>query len=204
MNRHRRRKNRYIIDATENGKDGKNLKINFSTPLPNGGFEDSEDVWTYNNNFISLSGDSAKESGGSTTIEIKRKNPYFNWNWVDTADGSNSYMRLSLSCWVKTSYGTLHGPAITSNTFEANKGDKVSLYYYAKNTGDKYDVYGYVKRYRKPVQSNSFLSQRGDQSTAGRRFSKEITLPNSKNFVFEFLCGSQDGTAEIYKFGIAY
>ena len=122
------------IDSTENGADGKNLKINFATPLPNGGFEDSDQSWTYNNNFISLSGDSAKQSGGSTTVEVKKKNPYSNWDWVDTADGSSSYMRMYLSCWLKTPYGTIHGPSITSKSFEAATGDKVSLYYYAKNT----------------------------------------------------------------------
>lgn len=184
------------IDETLNGVDGKDLKILFATPLPNGGFEDGSDNWTYTNSIISLSGDSGKTSG-STTTEVKTKNPYFNWNWVEPSDGSSSYMRLYISAWLTKPYGTLHGPKITSKAFAASNGEYVSLNYYAKNTGDKFDVYGYITDTVTGAKQQLFY-QRGDETDGWQKISTKITLPNSSNFVFEFLCGSQDGTGGQY------
>ncbi len=181
------------IDGVENGKNGKNLKIQFATPLPNGGFEEGTEKWKFTNQFIALQGDSQQKGSGSTSIEVKKKAPYFNWNWVETVDGSASYMRLYLDCWIKDSYGALHGPKITSTEFEANTGDSVSLYYYAKNTGDKYDVYGYVADSVTGARQQLFY-ERGDETNGWQAVTRKITLPGSKNLVFEFLCGSQDGT----------
>ncbi|MEA4920341.1 MAG: immunoglobulin-like domain-containing protein [Clostridiaceae bacterium] len=188
------------IDSSLNGENGNDLKILFFTELANGGFEDGTENWAKTNSVIRLSGDSTVNTSwgnASTTIEATRKNPYFNWNWVDTVDGSSSYMRLYLSTWINDSYGTLHGPKITSTAFSASNGDSVSLYYYAKNTGDKYDVYGYLKDTVTGKQQQLFF-QRGDQTDGWQAVSAKITLPDSDNFVFEFLCGSQDGTGGRY------
>ena len=185
------------IDGTLNGENGKDLKILFSAELPNGGFEAGSSNWTDTNSVVGLPGDSTASGTPATTIEVKTYNPYYNYNWVNTADGSTSYMRLYLSTWVNDAFGTLHGPKITSKAFSASQGDHVSLYYYAKNTGDKYDVYGYVKDTATGRQQQLFY-QRGDQTDGWQTVSSEITLPDSDSFVFEFLCGSQDGTGGRY------
>ncbi len=188
------------IDETLNGENGKDLKILFSTPLPNGGFEAGENNWTFYNDFIRLSGDSNTTTGwlwsssqNYTTIEVKTKNPYFNYNWVDPPDGSSSYMYMKINALIEARYGTLHGPKITSNPFQANNGDYVSLNYYAKNTGDKYDVYGYIKDTSTGARQQLFY-QRGDETNGWQEVNAKINLPSSSNFVFEFICGSQDGT----------
>ena len=188
------------IDETLNGEDGKDLKILLSTPLPNGGFESGEDNWTFYNDFVKLSGDSNtttswlwSSSSNYTRVSVKTENPYYNYNWVEPPDGSSSYMYMYLSALLDTAYGTMHGPKITSNEFEANKGDSVSLNYYAKNTGDKYDVYGYIRDTSTGATQQLFY-QRGDETNGWQEVTAEITLPSSDNFVFEFICGSQDGT----------
>lgn len=185
------------VDGTLNGQNGKDLKILLSAELPNGGFEAGTSNWIQDNSITRLSGDSTTSSTPSTTIEVKARNPYFNWNWVEPIDKSSSYMRLYLSTWINNPYGTLHGPKITSNTFSACKGDHVSLYYYAKNTGDKYDVYGYLTDTATGRKQQLFY-ERGDETDGWQTVSAEITLPDSDSFVFEFLCGSQDGTGGRY------
>ena len=182
------------IDATYNGTDGKGLKINFSTPLPNGGFEEGYTTWSFHDSRYNMSGDSGKTAG----TKYGFMNLFTAYERYDTtvktyggAEGSK-YLYLSISG-ITDPKGTQHGPWVESAAFSAKKGDSISLYFSAKNTGDKYDVYGYLVDKSTNAKQLLFY-ERGDSTGGWKQVTSAITLPSSDNFAFQFICGSQDGT----------
>ncbi len=192
------------VDAQLDGKAGRDLMIRFSTPLPNGGFENDFLQWEKKNQAIRLPGDAWWQSHftfwgktyertpkPSTSIEVIRRTVWPPFN--ASPDGSDAYLRMAISGWLDKAYGTLHGPAIVSKPFEAERGDKVSLYFNARDIGDDYDVYGYLRDSVTGATQTLFY-ERGKDTNGWKAAEATINLPSSSNFVFEFLCGSYDRT----------
>ena len=78
------------IDATENGQNGKALKILFSSPLPNAGFEDGTAHWEISSQVY---GDGAENSGDPDPQEINFDNypiSFANDSVYQGKDGNNT------------------------------------------------------------------------------------------------------------------
>ena len=171
------------IDSTNNGQDGKPLRVNFVTPMENAGFENGSSGWTLSNSNYYISGDSIGTTGTYTT-SIEQE-----------ADG-NHYLHMSIRG-TTNSYGTGHGPTATSSYFEASPGDIITFDWKAARTSDYYDVYAYLIN-DATGQKFQILYQRGSSISSWQ--TKQITLTStyltqySDKLKFMFVCGSYDQT----------
>ena len=209
------------IDAINNGKNGNDLVINFASPLENAGFETGDLTgWTafnqnYTQNVQSLNGNNifydftktglgtgngniilGNDRGTNYTVQINTNNVSSGTyslqlqsnGGIDGPSGSNQ----------ASGNGSLHGPYIRSNTFQAFAGDSITLDWSAQNGSDAYEVFGFLVA---AGVDNTFgtgddirtsiFSQRGD--TQGfKQASKTITADG--DYQFEFVTGSYDKT----------
>ncbi len=159
------------VDSYYDGTNGKALRFNFEASFVNGDFSQSINTgWTPTNALYPMSGDTP--SSISTNIGI-----------------SGGMVMMTISGSVTTGYGTAHGPSITSDTFQANAGDAVSVYLQAIKGSDQYDVYGYLKNTSSGALTQLFY-KRGD-SYAG---TVSGTIPSTGTWQFLFICGTYDKT----------
>jgi hypothetical protein len=161
------------IDAVENGQNGQPLKILFSSPLPNAGFEEGESDWTvvdaeYGDNAgeiefdgytVPLATDSAY-SGGTGTVNIQLPDgTTFNGSVADGQgiDGSKALFLQSggsiqrddqdaMAGFKPDGYGSIHGPYATSSVITVEAGDSISLEFKAVGSGDDYEVFGLLRK----------------------------------------------------------
>lgn len=151
------------IDVEENGQDGQPLKILFSIPLPNSGFEDGANSWVIKNeeygdngNEIDLSGfvidlahDSAY-SGGSGTVKVQTNNSVTFSGSIAPGVGVDNSHALYLasngnilrddadpqSGFKPDGYGSIHGPYATSDVITVKQNDALMLDFSADGSGD--------------------------------------------------------------------
>ena len=162
------------IDGTFDGQDGQPLRILFSSPLPNSGFEEGEDNWdirderygdsgtelNLDNLTISLANDS-DYSGGSGTTNTQDPNGAFTYDGsVNSGDGVDGTKALYLGSsggivagdqdpgggFQQDGYGSIHGPYATSEVISVQAGDSISLDFKAVGSGDDYEVFGFLRR----------------------------------------------------------
>ncbi|AZB57764.1 adhesin [Cereibacter sphaeroides] len=170
------------VDATFDGQDGQPLRILFSSPLPNAGFEEGEANWTirdeqYGDNGselnldglqITLANDSAYSGGTGTTNVQASAGMTWDGSVQDGAgvDGSRALYLGSggnivagdqnpAGSYQVNGYGSIHGPYATSSVITVAQGDSISLDFQAVGTSDDYEVFGFLRR----VDANgNFLS----------------------------------------------
>jgi len=154
------------IDSTENGRNGRALKINLSKIL-NAGFETGDMTgWTsYEQEFTGNSygqaipyiyGCSPACTTGTGTLNISAISAMSYTTSIDSATVySGSYsLRLYLSGNITQygggggqqpdGYGSSHGPYVESSSFEAANGDSIYLEWSAQNGGDWYESFGFL------------------------------------------------------------
>ena len=157
------------IDGTRDGSSGR-LRINFVTvaPLENAGFESGDltgwsfdtmgnkmwgQGWTEGPDALGFRADSDPEyddqNSGSGTVEVS----------PDAAYTGNYGLYLSMTGGVASSYGTGHAPSVTSPSFSAESGDRISFWWKASKTTDYYDVFAFV-----------FADSDGDGRMAGETY----------------------------------
>jgi hypothetical protein len=208
------------IDVTENGVNGQSLKILFSSPLTNAGFETGDTTgWTsYQQNYgTSLNGQSIPYvySGGSgtgtVTLGTDSGGTSYNITVQTTEKSSGTYaLRLyssgsitfinpsGLSGQQPDGYGSLHGPYILSSEFTAENGDQLYVDWSAVNGGDWYEVFGYLvgagadSTFGTGDDTRTKLfSQRGDTQAWT---TTNATISSSGTYKFEFVCGTYDAS----------
>ena len=176
------------IDDVENGQNGNALKINFSSPLPNAGFEEGEQNWNVvdaeygdNGDEINLDGytvnlaNDTVYNGGTGTVNIQNPNgTTFNGSVAggQGIDGSKAlYLNSSGSIqrgdqdpagsFQADGYGSIHGPYARSSVISVQDGDSISLEFKAVGSGDDYEVFGLLRK----VDSNgNFISNNIDSN----------------------------------------
>ncbi|MGY0216141.1 VCBS domain-containing protein [Endozoicomonadaceae bacterium StTr2] len=200
------------IDATENGQNGKALKILFSSPLPNSGFENGTADWTIKNERygdngleINLHNYDVPVAGTSTTAQTNVTPTSVNYTGsVEThardGDEGNHSLKLTLSGSVSVGYGSAHGPSATSSVFVVEDGDSLSLDFYAKKGSDDYEVFGLLRKVNpdgtfvdNSLTSNNnivLFAERG-QDTGGYKTVTKTGL-SSGSYRFEFVGGTYD------------
>ncbi len=161
------------IDQTEDGVNGTPLKILFSTPLQNSGFEDGENGWTvvdaeYGDSAdeinldgftIDLATDAIYTGGTGTVNTVANSSVTFNGSIAaGQGIGGTAALSLTSSGNIATEdqnppgggqtdgYGSIHGPYATSSVFTVEDGDSLSLEFKAVGTGDHYEVFGLIRR----------------------------------------------------------
>ncbi|MGE4339029.1 MAG: hypothetical protein AB7E55_24115, partial [Pigmentiphaga sp.] len=72
------------VDTVENGQNGNALKINFSVPLPNAGFEDGDTNWVLSTNYYGQATDGIDLAGRTISIATHES---FRGNLFQDADG---------------------------------------------------------------------------------------------------------------------
>ena len=170
-----------VIDSTENGQNGQPLKINFSSPMANSGFESGTTGWSINESEYRMSGD---------TLSSPTFDAYV------ASSGGNNYLHMYIRGYT-SSYGTGHGPYAISSYFEASPGDTIAFDWKAADSGDDFDVYVYLIN-DNTGSNQQILYQRGDYISSWQ--TKEIYLSSSyltsysDKLKFVFICGSYDAT----------
>lgn len=200
------------IDETENGVNGQPLKVLFSSPLTNAGFETGDTTgWTTHaeNYGTSLDGDAIDyvDVGGPSGIgEILMCSsvsgtPTFECTVQTDKKSSGSYaLQLqsagTITCSVGGSgsnpdgYCSLHGPYVQSSEFSAENGDQLYVDWSAQDGGDWYEVFGYIVNTGTGIRTKLF-SQRGDTQAWT---TTNAAIPATGTYKFEFICGTYDYT----------
>lgn len=206
------------IAEDENGSNGQALTINFSSPLTNAGFE-TGDVkgWTaFEQNYSTvqnLNGKSiAYDFGGSTgtgniIVSTPDGTPSYTVKIDNTIKSSGNYSLRLVSSGNITSpkgssaysgNGSLHGPYIRSDSFQAFAGDSITLDFSAQKGEDAYEVFGFLIG----AGSDNIFGNGDDTRTQlfAKRGDKvpfntvNATIPTDGQYEFEFVCGSYDLT----------
>ena len=172
-----------VVDSTLNGNNGSDLLVNINSTVlfPNGNFNDNFSNWTTTNAKYNITGNSTSGMTYQSSII--------------TESNGNKYARLYISG-TTDSYGSVHGPYLTSSSFTAKPGDTISFKWKAQASGDDYDVYAFLEN--GAVKTQLLYSRGGSQASFQTR---EITLtsemlPNglTDNLKFIFVGGSYDRT----------
>ena len=200
--------------------NGQSLKILFSSPLTNAGFETGDTTgWTTSqqNYGTSLNGQSIPYvySGGSgigtVTLGTDSGGMSYNISVQTTEKSSGTYaLRLYRSGAITFSnppglfgqqpdgYGSLHGLYILSSEFTAENGDQLYVDWSAINGGDWYEVFGYLIGAGvdgtfdtgDDIRTKLF-SQRGDTQDWT---TTNATISSSGTYKFKFICGTYDAS----------
>ena len=209
------------IDAVEDGTNGQDLVINLASPLVNSGFETGDLTgWTaYNQNFTNtvedLNGNSIDYSFSNGTVT--------GTGTIDTDPGTSASYTVQLSnsnvssgsfslqlesngniSGPKTNTnqpdgnGSLHGPYVISDPFQAFAGDSITLDWAAQGGSDAYEVFGFLVGAgtdgtfgTSDDTRTELFSQRGDTQSFTEA---SATIGTSGEYEFEFVCGSYDKT----------
>ncbi|NEQ36814.1 MAG: hypothetical protein F6K40_11215 [Okeania sp. SIO3I5] len=210
------------ILETEDGTNGKPLTIRFSNPLTNAGFETGDLTgWTAfkeNYNTVqnldgqSIDYDFSKSGLGTGTGNIivstpSDSKPTYTISITEETVGSGNYaLRLVSSGHINkprgsdrpSGNGSLHGPYVRSDSFEAFTGDSITLDFSAQKGDDAYEVFGFLieagsdKSFGTADDTRTELfSKRGDKVPFN---SVSATIPKDGQYQFEFVCGTYDKT----------
>ncbi|MEM9540261.1 MAG: cadherin-like domain-containing protein [Cyanobacteria bacterium P01_E01_bin.42] len=199
------------IVASDDGSNGKPLTIRFASPLTNAGFETGDLTgWTafesnYSTSVQNLNDQTIPSefggSPGSAKIMIAPaiSSPTYTVSIDSSTVGSGKYsLRLQSNGSVAKGYGSLHGPYVRSDAFNAFAGDNITLDFSAQQGSDAYEVFGFLveagsdDRFGTGDDSRTQLfSKRGDTILFN---SVSATIAKDGLYQFEFVCGSYDQT----------
>lgn len=193
------------IDATENGQNGKALKINFTANFTNPSFETgSVSGWTIGTTQVKL---------GSTTINGKTSpvDPTFatnsggdgdtpasfSYNYQVATGGAstgNYSLRLYSDGTTANGYDVVHGPYAYSNTFNASAGDTLYFDWKAQGGSDAYDAFGYLMNADTGASVIVLNSTGANASVTTNWATASVAVPTSGNWFFVFVSGTWDAT----------
>ncbi|MBW4483240.1 MAG: DUF4347 domain-containing protein [Tildeniella torsiva UHER 1998/13D] len=209
------------IDAVLNGTNGQDLVINFASPLTNSGFETGNLTgWTaFNQNYSSvnnLNGQSipykfnallGTDTGNGTIILGSNPNASYSVTVQSSVVSTGNFaLQLVSNGSISgpsgsdryTGNGSLHGPYVRSNTFQAFIGDSITLDYAAQNGQDAYEVFGFLvgaggdSIFGTGDDTRSRLfAQRGDTQSFTEA---SAVISTTGAYQFEFVGGTYDKT----------
>ncbi len=183
------------IDATFNGLNGADLRINFTSNFQNGSFEDGTlNGWTAMNQFIDLgatsiagwpspndAGDNAAPASATfnSTIETDQY-----------TDGTHS-LRLISSMTTSNKCDIVHGPAVYSNVFQAAASDILKFDWRAFMGADAYSVYVYLLNANTGATIEIVNAKASGQTNWT---TSQVNVPSTGSYQFVFVSGTWDET----------
>ncbi|WP_404301581.1 DUF4347 domain-containing protein [Alicycliphilus denitrificans] len=198
-----------VIDAVDNGQNGKPLKINFVANFQNPGFESvtgggAVTGWTIGTERVIL---------GTTVINGKTAPADTTWpansgnsdadpatmtfsSELSTAEKTegNASLRLYNNGTTQNGFDVVHGPYAYSNTFAANANDVLFFDWQAKAGSDAYDAFGYLMN----ADTGAYqivLNETGASYTGVKPWTTtSVTVPSTGNWFFVFVSGTYDFT----------
>lgn len=193
------------VDSTFNGQNGNLLRINFTSPFTNPGFEGNSSLgWTIGEQFVNL---------GSTTIagytspndptdppnsggdnDVPESGSYnSDVSTTDKTEGDYS-LRLYSSIGTANGYDVVHGPYAYSTPFEAASGDVIYFDWRALAGGDAYDVFAYILNVNTGA-TQIILNETGANDTGNTNWATaSVTIPTTGDWRFVFVAGTYDFT----------
>lgn len=203
------------VDPTQDGRDGRPLRVNFSSPFTNPGFEAGELGWTALERRIDLGVDTiAGHATVDTSTYPSGSHPTRGSSWTppnqdddapayasfavqtttsgEPTEGSSA-LQLQSSMTTAGGCDVVHGPAVHSSAFEAAAGDTIYFDWRAYAGSDAYHVFGYI------------VDDHGNQTEVLDAFTwdaggstdwatKETVIPTTGNYRFVFVAGTFDAT----------
>ncbi|MEM6730915.1 MAG: cadherin repeat domain-containing protein, partial [Myxococcota bacterium] len=207
------------VDAVENGQGGSPLRILFSSPLENAGFETGDLLgWTpFQQNYgTSLNGRSIQlsypgDSGtGTVALGTPRNDTYTVQIDSSLVSSGNFSLRLQSRGNITFSnpsgvfgnqndgYGSMHGPSVLSSPFTAEAGDSIFVDWSAQNGSDSYEVFGFLVGAGPngtfgdgDDTRTELFSQRGNSQAW---ITTTAGIATAGEYRFEFVCGTYDQT----------
>lgn len=200
------------IDATLNGQNGKNLRINFATGFQNGNFNIGTNGsttitgWTGVNQQVRFGTDTI--AGLATPVDTVMPSnapngdgniPGIPGSMSTTLsnvqnDGLGNSVRLtSIGIDTAQPYDVVRGPYIYSNsTVNLLVGDTVSFEWQAQGGDDAYDVYGYIVDVNNG-HIETILNETGGSTSASTTWAtKTINVTQAGEYRFVFVAGTYD------------
>lgn len=188
------------IDGTENGQNGRALKINFenatipgSSPVINGDFNQALSTgWETYTGQVDLG--STFLGGWRTPSDTGRADSFSTGGRFGSYDSpiveiSGGRLRLEESYMTTASYGVVHGPAAISATFAATAGMVLKFDWAANYINDDYDVVGYLLN----VGTGATLVALDSTGRTGSG-TATISVTDSGNYKFIFVSGTFDAS----------
>lgn len=208
------------VDETENGEEGAFYTLRFHQCIEKRGSHHENTLgWTgyespYPNNLDGEPIDYAFNHGkvaGTGTIHLPGVVPswysFFNRDYgvyIDRHHHDKGHHRLHLKNLGRLSgdqtdlqgpdgNGSMHGPYVVSDPFDAEKGDGISFDWSAEGNRDAYEVFGFLINEADGSRTGIF-SQRGDETYHNR---ETAAIPDDGTYRMEFVCGSYDRTGKL-------
>jgi hypothetical protein len=209
------------ISLSEDGTNGSDLVINFSSLLENSSFETGDLTgWTaFQQNYATvqnLEGDSifydftsSGQGTGTGAIDLGNPNNASYFVTLDTTNVNSGTYSLRLQSGGQidgpqtginqaTGNGSLHGPYVRSATFQAFAGDNITLNWSAENGNDAYEVFGFLVGAGSDATFGTaddtrteLFSQRGDTQAYTEA---SALIASDGSYQFEFVSGTYDKT----------
>ncbi|MFK4731600.1 fibronectin type III domain-containing protein [Agromyces mediolanus] len=201
-----------LIGAVASDRAGANgaLRIEFTSPFDNPSFEDDDSIggWTVIQDRVDLGVTSiagfrtidqssyAGLSGGANAPVDDDAAPVRASYTVRLTEAAASHgaTSLELTSDMQTAEGcdVVHGPAVSSNPFEAAANDKIYFDWRAYQGSDNFHVYGYILNTATGAQTPVLDATGGNEVNAF--ITKETVIPASGEYRFVFVGGTQDKT----------
>jgi len=207
-----------VVDPVYDGQNGTKLRVNFTSPFTNPGFENPDDGelgWTSMEQWIDLG---VTEIAGFTTQDTSTYpsgDPGgLSFPWTDpnedndepfsptfvvetTTDGEPTEGTTALRLWssLQTAGGcdVVHGPAVYSDEFNASNGDSIYFDWRAFAGSDAYHVFGYIID-ESGNQTEVLDAYTHDTNGSTNWATKETVIPSDGTYRFVFVAGTFDAT----------
>ncbi len=189
------------IDAVQNGMNGNDLRINFSSNFTNPSFEMGLMGWTVSDTRVDLgdtgiAGFVTPETGtypGNTTNQDNNVPQFFSYSHAldnsQSTDGNTS-LRLFNNGTTRFGCDVVHGGYAHSDVFQAQAGDMLRFDWRAINGSDWYDVFGYLLNVNTGATTIT-LDQFGASSAWT---TQSVNVPTTGDYRFVFVSGTYDRT----------
>ena len=183
------------IDATLNGLNGNDLRINFTSNFENGSFETGTlDGWTAMNQFINLGSTSIAGWPSPNDTRDNDAPQYASYySTIETSEFSAGTQSLRLRSSMSTAGGCdyVHGPAVYSDVFQAASGDILKFDWRAFQGSDAYSVFVYLLNSTTGT-TQTIINQTSSGSTSWT--TSQVAVPSTGSYQFVFVSGTWDAT----------
>ena len=194
------------VDATLNGRNGNDLKINFAETFQSSSFENGLGKWTVGSKwvdlgtsiiagFVSPEDNTVPLNSGGDNNKPKTYDKYFYELSAKQHTDSKKSLRLYSKMTTQKGCDVVHGPYVYSEVFQSYKNDLLSFDWRAFSGNDAYDVFGYILNVNTGA-TTVILDETGTTSGSTNWATKRIIVPEDGSYRFVFVSGTWNATCK--------